>query len=346
MATTTPRLGLRKPDPDPGTGDLINVTTDISDSMDKIDAAMGATICTSGTRPIGAARWDGRIIFETDTRRNYMWHEALTTWLPLLIGRGTDGPYLLGQSTDTSGEGFNVRGSVATAKMWQSRATTDANPRFTIDADGRLQWGPGSAAVDTNLRRSAVDTLRTDDSFSVGGNLTVTGTAPMNKLAESVLGSAVASVTFSSIPQTYRSLMLSIAVRSDAAGTSTPVMAQFNGDVGANYDRQQLIGNASTTTSAEQINVTGAYIGDASASGAAAGAASIMTVFIPLYSTTSFWKQITSNHLLSTGTGTGSLHVKIWGSRRRNTAAITSILIKPDAGNFIAGSSFTLYGLL
>lgn len=33
MATTTPRLGLRKP---AGT-DLINVTTDISDNMDKID---------------------------------------------------------------------------------------------------------------------------------------------------------------------------------------------------------------------------------------------------------------------------------------------------------------------
>lgn len=40
MATTTPRFGLRKP----ASADLVNVTTDISDNMDKLDLLPGGTL--------------------------------------------------------------------------------------------------------------------------------------------------------------------------------------------------------------------------------------------------------------------------------------------------------------
>lgn len=194
MATTfTTRLLLRKPDPDPSTGDFINVVTDINNSMDKLDAVVGATVCTSGTRPTGADRWDGRQIYETDTRRTYMWSAALTAWLPMLIGRGTDGPYLLGQSTDTGGEGFNVRGSVAGAEMWRSRVTTDANPRYVFTANGAMAWGPGNVAADLTFGRTSAGVATLGGNLSITGNTTITGSATVGGVP-AVFGDKTASV--------------------------------------------------------------------------------------------------------------------------------------------------------
>lgn len=353
MATTfTTRLLLRKPDPDPSTGDFINVVTDINNSMDKIDGAIGFTVCTSGTRPTGVDRWDGRQIHETDTRRNYMWSAALTTWLPLLVGRSADGPYLLGQSTDTSGEGFNFRGSAVAAHFLRSRVTSDANPRFTIDADGALNWGGGTGSVDTKLFRSAADTLRTNDSLivdgnvTVTGNLTVTGLATVNRINESILGSSAASVTFSSIPGTYRHLKLVVSTRGDTAATSTYVTARYNGDSGANYDNQEDVGSNFSAGAAQGINDNVAIFGQCAANTASVGACGVFEVDIPDYRGTTFWKQATSSGMLSTGTGSGTMSAKQWTSRWRNTSAITSIVITPAAGNFVTGSTFSLYGLL
>lgn len=353
--TPTTRLLLRKPDPDPSTGDLINVSLDLNGNWDKIDGAIGKTICTSGTRPTGVDRWDGREIYETDTRRSYMWSAALTTWLPLLVGRGTDGPYLLGQSTDTSGEGINSRGSVAAAEMWRSRVTTDANPRYTVRADGRLDWGPGTAAVDTNLYRNAANELKTDDTLSVvgdlnlTGNLNVTGSAPYKKLAENILGSAASSVTFSSIPGTYRHLKLLIRCRGDTAAAFTSSRIRFNSDTGATYDSQQDSSVGSTSSGFEGLNQTGLDIGEASANTAVAGSCSDHDVSILWYANTTFWKTALTLHMLQAQTSGGAangLHSKNWAGRWRSTAAITSITIFPAAGNFVTGSSFSLHGML
>jgi hypothetical protein len=52
----------------------------------------------------------------------------------------------------------------------------DASRRFTLYADGDMDWGDGTGP-DTTLYRSAAHTLKTDDSFHVNANLAVTGTA-------------------------------------------------------------------------------------------------------------------------------------------------------------------------
>jgi hypothetical protein len=67
MATSTTKLALRKP----ATVDDVNVITDLGDNFDKIDDAIGTTICTSSTRP--ASPFTGQRIHETDTKLGYMW---------------------------------------------------------------------------------------------------------------------------------------------------------------------------------------------------------------------------------------------------------------------------------
>ncbi|GAA4891012.1 H-type lectin domain-containing protein [Streptomyces coeruleoprunus] len=69
------------------------------------------------------------------------------------------------------------RGSRAatTDSQWETRVSGDANARWFVRADGHVAWGAGSATWDTNLYRSAANTLKTDDTLQVGGDLAVTG---------------------------------------------------------------------------------------------------------------------------------------------------------------------------
>lgn len=59
MATSTTRLGLRKPDP----SDNVNVTTDISDNMDRIDDAVGFQVA-NGSYP--SSPYQGKTVFRSD----------------------------------------------------------------------------------------------------------------------------------------------------------------------------------------------------------------------------------------------------------------------------------------
>ena len=45
--------------------------------------------------------------------------------------------------------------------------------RLKIEAGGRITWGDGTGAGDTNLYRDSANTLKTDDDFKVGGKLSV-----------------------------------------------------------------------------------------------------------------------------------------------------------------------------
>ena len=51
----------------------------------------------------------------------------------------------------------------------------DTYARLKLEAGGRLTWGDGSATGDTNLYRSAANTLKTDDTFqALSGVITLT----------------------------------------------------------------------------------------------------------------------------------------------------------------------------
>ncbi len=73
MVTTTSKLALNKPD----TTDLVDIAV-LNQNADKIDAASGATICTSTTRP--ASPWNGQVIFETDSFNALVYRSSTSTW--------------------------------------------------------------------------------------------------------------------------------------------------------------------------------------------------------------------------------------------------------------------------
>lgn len=160
MATTTTRLGLRKPDPDPLTGDYVSAGDDLNDNWDNLDGKIPFTVCTSGTRP--GAPYDGQPIRETDTGDAYVWDAGNTKWCRIMVEDYTTGwPETIVINRATTGLG-----------AIQVRIGAEASRRWEVNSQGQLFWGDGAASPDTNLYRSAANTLKTDDSLVVAGAFT------------------------------------------------------------------------------------------------------------------------------------------------------------------------------
>lgn len=158
--------------------------------------------------------------------------------------------------------------------------------------------------------------------------------ATYEPISTQTLASAVATVTFSSIPATYTDLVLVASATNATAGVDS-FEIQFNGDTATNYSYTLLSGNGATATSSRGSSsafiISGLSI---------SGEQYVNIAHIFNYANTTTYKTV-----LSRGNVTSSLvrgNVGIW----RSTSAITSFLLKNDGGqNFAIGSMFTLYGI-
>jgi hypothetical protein len=149
------------------------------------------------------------------------------------------------------------------------------------------------------------------------------------------LGSAAASVTFSSISGSYTDLVL--VTNASNVSTDSNLNLQFNSDTASNYSSTRLSGDGSTATSATTANLVYIVAGRANATGSIA-ANSIVNIMN--YSNTTTYKTVLTR--ANNAASIVGAYVGMW----RNTAAITSILIySNNAANISAGSTFTLYGI-
>jgi len=155
-------------------------------------------------------------------------------------------------------------------------------------------------------------------------------------IATTTLGSAAATITFSSIASSWTDLRLVIT---GTASSNEFVTIQFNNDTGANYSETYLFGNG---TSASTGQITGANnIYDYSVF---TNDSNVATVAIDIFS----YAGSTYKTVLLTGSGdkNGSgrttREVGLW----RSTSAITSIKLFGYFGaNFNTGTTATLYGI-
>ena len=118
------------------------------------------------------------------------------------------------------------------------------------------------------------------------GNTTTSGCPAFSEvlITETLLGSPAANFTFSSIPGTYRHLILRCEMRGDTAAVNVTATTTLNSDTGADYDviYLQEAGNAlSNVFSAAQTGVAQNII---SAANAPANYSSAFTVLIQNYS--------------------------------------------------------------
>jgi hypothetical protein len=157
-------------------------------------------------------------------------------------------------------------------------------------------------------------------------------------LLESIaLSASAASVSFKNIPQTgYTDLKIVVSARCDAANTAFKI--RFNG-LTTNLSTRYLYGSGSAAASyTEGSNIYGYE----TASTYTANTFSNSEIYIPNY-TSSNAKSVSVDAVTENNATTAemALFAGLWNS----TAAITSVELVSNTGNFIANSTFSLYGL-
>ena len=155
------------------------------------------------------------------------------------------------------------------------------------------------------------------------------------------LSASAASVTFSNIPQTYKSLKLLVSARTEIADNADYASVKPNNTT-SNQTWRQLTGNGSAAASSNGTGVFGLLRTTGSTTTSNTFGNSLLE--LPNYSST------TANKPAS-GDGVGennatatfmNLSASLWS----DTTAITSLVIAPGGGtNFVFGSTFQLYGL-
>lgn len=171
----------------------------------------------------------------------------------------------------------------------------------------------------------------------------------MARIAETTLTGSVASVTFSAIPQTFRTLLLVGQARTDRVAETDNINLRFNADAGANYDQLSLNWTTAGTTPAATRAGTSAVMAHVEAANARGSNFTQFVAWLPGYALADREKWF-----LAPGSGgfgdvnaDADLNLADRRGRWRSTAAISSITIIPNAGtNIVASSIFTLYGIL
>lgn len=156
-------------------------------------------------------------------------------------------------------------------------------------------------------------------------------------ISETVLGSAQASVTFSSIPGTYKDLVVEILYFSNE--NTRAFGCRYNGDSGTNYSATHVAGNGSAASSGRNSNNTYAEVNYT----VTASSTVPTSVFINIlnYANTNMFKTSISR------SGKADELTWAYASLWRSTSAITSIELRTfNSGNLLTGSVFRLWGVL
>lgn len=217
----------------------------------------------------------------------------------------------------------------------------------SVVAGDQLYVSAASGGVPTALTRVGKGTAGQAWRMNSGATAPEWGTSGMEVIAETILGSAAASITFSSIPGTYRHLRLVYQLRSDRAGASTDVLLmRFNGDTGANYDWIEQLGNNVTGSVSNGIGASSIRTANITGATASSGFAAGGTIDIPNYAGTDFSTNVEQAGGMKATNAAADIFTDRHSGFWRSAAAITSVTLLPSAGpNFIAGSTVTLYGI-
>lgn len=156
-------------------------------------------------------------------------------------------------------------------------------------------------------------------------------------LANLTLSSSAASVTFSSISQAYRDLVLFADTKTTGFAK---VLIRINGDTTSSY----------TWIFASGRSTAGVASGTQSGTFGAISPENYMDSTNPLSHVANFMDySATDKHKTwitrSNSVGASYAGAEMSANRWANTSAINTILIYPDSGTFASGSTFALYGI-
>jgi hypothetical protein len=164
--------------------------------------------------------------------------------------------------------------------------------------------------------------------------------ATYEPIATNTLGSAAASITFSSIPATYTDLRIVLVSSATYADVRTTLGYRFNGDSSTNYSFTRVRTDGSTRESQTAANVSYQSLGYAPANSTSNKGLHTIDVFS--YAGSTYKTSLATASADQNSQGNFQREINLW----RSTSGITSVvLFDINGSNFVTGTIATLYGI-
>jgi hypothetical protein len=158
----------------------------------------------------------------------------------------------------------------------------------------------------------------------------------MQLIETKTLGTAAASIEFTSIPQDGTDLVLMVSARKDQVAGNAYVGINLNGS-SSGFSHRALFGNGASAASFANSPTT--FLGEANFSTATANTFASLLAYFPNY-TGSSNKSYSVDSVTETNATTSyqNINAGLWS----NTSAITSLTLT-GLGNYVSGSTASLY---
>lgn len=158
------------------------------------------------------------------------------------------------------------------------------------------------------------------------------------------LGSSQSSVTFSSIPSTYKHLQVRILVRSDRSAGTDILSVRMNSDSSGIYTDHLLYGDGASALTDQDIGATKINLHRVASAANSSNIFSAYVIDILDYANTNKNKSVRA---LGGFDANGSGRINLGAGLYRSTSAISTLAFSSVeyAGNWVANSSFALYGI-
>ena len=237
--------------------------------------------------------------------------------LTALVVTRTDRRYAAAQITPPPSGGAGATGPTgATGATGTVGATGDTGPTGATGGTGAAGFGQPTGTPSCSNCTSST------------GSIVLTGNS--------------ATVGFTSIPGTFKNLRVVYSARSDAMVVEDFLFGNLNADSGSNYTYTAAVNNGVAVVPNGNSGNTAGYFGGMVGTSATANFPGGGVIDLPAYSLTTLQKIYTVLSGESLSGAKGFQGVEVMGTWRSG-AAITSISFF-CSGNFVAGSSFYLYG--
>jgi hypothetical protein len=255
------------------------------------------------------------------------------------IGTFTDG------GTGTTGTLSFTAGATGGSAITNYKVSTD-NVTYTALSPAQTTSPLSLSGLSVGTATYYIKAVNTngDSTASSGVSGTVLTPTSFDSIATVTLGANSSTISFSSIPSTYKSLHLRLLTRTGVASFTQTINIRFNSDTAANYAYHNQYANVATVAASNatsQTLIVGAR---------AAAASSPSSVFGPTiidivdYANTSKTKVLKSIGGVQTNESFDPI-LEIISGLWNSTAAINSITFSLSSNNFVAGSTIALYGV-
>ena len=162
----------------------------------------------------------------------------------------------------------------------------------------------------------------------------------MELIQRTTLTLAASAINFPSIPQSYQDLFLTFKARGDDVGANVTGQLTINGNTTTIYEWTRLYGTSGAAGSVSAGTQTYIYAFLAPAAGGIAGRWSAGTIWIPDY-----LNPTNGDVTVVSDFGIVQQRESDSGSANVGIGAVSSITIAPSSGNWVAGTTMSLYGI-